>query len=130
MLGFVKGVLDHFGYTAKGHQLANYLLFGGIFIWLFYLNINYLGSKQAFAPVIAYAVIGMLVIGAPHFMLELRKVKQQSLFVLAGILIMAISAVIFKAVPEGGGIKPSDVSHVLIAFSLVSLTIGFKKTIP
>jgi len=130
MLGFVKGVLDHFGYTNRVPQLGNYLLFGGVFIWLFYLNINYLGSKEAFTPVIVYAVIGMLIIGAPHFILAIREVKQPSFFVLTGILLMAISAVIFKAIPEGSGIKPSDVSHILIAFSLVSLTLGFKKTLP
>ena len=130
MLGFVKGVLDHFGHTTRGHQFANYILFSGVFIWLFYQNINYLGSKQAFIPVIVYAVIGMIVIGVPHFILALKEVKQSSFFILGGILLLTISAFIFKAIPEGSGIKPSDISHILIAFSLVSLTIGFKKTLP
>jgi hypothetical protein len=72
----------------------------------------------------------MIVIGVPHFIIALKEVKQSSFFILGGILLLAISAFIFKAIPEGSGIKPSDVSHILIAFSLVSLTIGFKKTLP
>jgi Na+/melibiose symporter-like transporter len=127
MLAFTKGVLDHFGYTKIVYQLLNFILFIGVLSWLVYLNISFLGSKQAFTPVIVYAVLGMLVLGVPHFIGNLKKSKRASLYILMGILLMAISAVIFKAIPAGEGIKPSDVSHIFIALSLASLTRGFIK---
>lgn len=126
MLAFITGIRRHFGYHQRVYTYSNAVLFFGVLIWLSYLNILFLGSKQAFTPVILYSVIGMLVIGVPHFILALKRMREGPLFILLGIAVMAVAAVVFKLMPEGSGMKPSDISHVLIALSLISFSEGFK----
>ncbi|PCJ67753.1 MAG: hypothetical protein COA58_01050 [Bacteroidetes bacterium] len=125
---FAYGSLQSFGYS-KNKKIR--VLTNGVFalsmIWLIYWNMKLPGAKASFLPVIIYGIIGMVLIGAVSFVMNLKVNKGAHGRVLLGVLLIAVSAVVFKVIPEESGMKPSDMSHVLIALALVFMTSGFKK---
>jgi hypothetical protein len=77
--------------------------------------------------VIVYGAVGMVGIGMLSYIINLKEDFKNYLNVVLGILLIISSAVIFKLIPEVGGIKPSDISHILIAFALILMTYGVKR---
>jgi hypothetical protein len=69
----------------------------------------------------------MLLISGFLFVKNLKQNTAAHKTILIGIGIILVSAVIFKAMPQGLGLKPSDISHVLLAQSLIVLSRGFVK---
>jgi len=125
---FAAHSVRHFGYDKySGVKKANVLLFLAGLSWLLVLNYSNPGSKPAFLPVIVYGVVGMLFIGMLSYIIHLKEDFKNYLNVVLGVLLILASAVIFKLIPEADGIKPSDVSHILIAFALILMTYGIKK---
>ena len=106
---------------------ANVLLFLVGLSWLLVLNYANPGSKTAFLPVIVYGVVGMVFIGMLSYLIHFKEDFKNSFNVVMGVLLILASAVIFKLIPKVDGIKPSDVSHILIAFALILMTYGVKK---
>ncbi|MEJ6661938.1 MAG: hypothetical protein QNL79_06360, partial [Bacteroidia bacterium] len=125
---FAAHSIIHFGYDKySGIKKANVLLFLAGLSWLLVLNYANPGSKTAFLPVIVYGAVGMVGIGMLSYIINLKEDFKNYLNVVLGVLLILASAVIFKLIPEADGIKPSDVSHILIAFALILMTYGIKK---
>lgn len=125
---FATHSLKHFGYYknlwVRNAHIASGLL--GLF-WLLILNLNAPGSKAAFLPVIVYGLVGMVLIGMLSYCLNLKADFSSYSSVVLGVLLILVSAVIFKVIPEGTGVKPSDISHILIAIGLAVMTFGVKR---
>jgi hypothetical protein len=125
---FAAHGIRHFGYDKySGVKKANVLLFLAGLSWLLVLNYANPGSKPAFLPVIVYGAVGMVCIGMLIYIIHLKEDFKNHLKVILGVLLIISSAVIFKLIPEVDGIKPSDISHVLIAFALILMTYGVMK---
>ena len=125
---FASHSIRHFGYDKYSWvKKANVLLFLAGLSWLLVLNYANPGSKTAFLPVIVYGAVGMVGIGMLSYIIHLKEDFKNYLNVVLGVLLILASAVIFKLIPEADGIKPSDVSHILIAFALILMTYGIKK---
>ena len=125
---FASHSIRHFGYDKYSWiTKANVLLFAAGLTWLLVLNYTNPGSKSAFLPVIVYGLLGMLFIGMLSYILHLKEDFKNYLNVVLGVLLLLASAVVFKLIPEIDGIKPSDISHILITFALILMTYGIKK---
>ena len=125
---FSSGTIRWFGYEKIGIvKISSTVVFIVMSGWLIYLNILWPGAKLSFIPVIVYGVVGMLFIGSYCFIINLKQNMMAHIFVLTGVLILAISAVIFKLMPMGSMIDPVDISHLLITLSLFVMTYGFKN---
>lgn len=125
---FASHSIIHFGYDKYSWvKKANVLLFLAGLSWLLFLNYANPGSKSAFLPVIVYGAVGMVCIGMLSYSINLKEDFKNYLNVVLGVLLIISSAVIFKLIPEVGGIKPSDISHILIAFALILMTYGVKR---
>jgi hypothetical protein len=125
---FASHSIRHFGYDKYSWvKKVNVLLFIAGLSWLLVLNYTNPGSKPAFLPVIVYGVLGMMFIGMLSYIINLKEDFKNYLNVVMGVLLIVVSAVIFKMIPEVDGIKPSDISHVLIIFALILITYGVKK---
>jgi len=114
---------NEYSWVKKG----NVLLFTACLSWLLVLNYINPGSKSAFLPVIVYGIVGMVFIGMLSYILNLKEDFYNYLNVVMGVLLLLVSAVVFKLIPKINGIEPSDISHVLIAFALILMTYGVKK---
>lgn len=114
---------DKYGWVKKG----NLLLFIIGLSWLLVLNFNNPGSKSAFLPVIVYGVVGMVLIGMLSYIVNLKEDFKNYFNIVLGVLLILVSALIFKLIPDNTGIRPSDISHILIALALVLITYGVKK---
>ncbi|MFT4598236.1 MAG: hypothetical protein ACJAR8_001441 [Bacteroidia bacterium] len=126
---FAAHSIRYFGYDKYSWvKKANVLLFAAGLSWLLVLNYANPGSKSAFLPVTVYGVVGMVFIGMLTYLIHLKEDFKNSFNVVMGVLLILASAVIFKLIPEVDGIKPSDVSHILIAFALVLITYGVMKS--
>ena len=125
---FASHSIRHFGYDKYSWiTKANVLLFAAGLTWLLVLNYTNPGSKSAFLPVIVYGLLGMLFIGMLSYILHLKEDFKNYLNVVLGVLLLLASAVVFKLIPEIDGIKPSDISHILITLALILMTYGIKK---
>ena len=125
---FAAHSIRYFGYDKYSWvNKANVLLFLVGLSWLLVLNYANPGSKTAFLPVIVYGAVGMVGIGMLSYIINLKEDFKNYLNVVLGVLLIIFSAVIFKLIPEVGGIKPSDISHILIAFALILMTYGVKR---
>ena len=125
---FGRGTLHHFGWLDSGqikHGHNAILVLASV--WLVYLNVLYPGTKLGFRPVMTYGIIEMLLISGFLFVKHVKQNTAAHKNILIGIGIILVSAVIFKAMPQGLGLKPSNISHVLVALSLVVLSKGFVK---
>jgi preprotein translocase subunit Sss1 len=125
---FAAHSIRHFGYDKYSWvKKANVLLFLASLSWLLVLNYANPGSKPTFLPVIVYGAVGMVCIGMLSYIIHLKEDFKNYLNVVLGVLLIISSAVIFKLIHEVEGIKPSDISHILIAFALILMTYGVKK---
>ena len=125
---FASHSIIHFGYDKYSWvKKANVLLFLAGLSWLLFLNYANPGSKSAFLPVIVYGAVGMVCIGMLSYSINLKEDFKNYLNVVLGVLLIISSAVIFKLITEVDGIKPSDISHILIAFALILMTYGVMK---
>ena len=125
---FARGSLHLFGWLDRGQikHIHNAVLVLAS-LWLVYLNVLYPGTKLGFRPVMTYGIIQMLLISGFLFVKNLKQNISAHKTILNGIGIILVSAVVFNGIPPGLGLKPSDISHVLIAQSLFVLSKGFVK---
>ena len=125
---FAYGSLQVFDYSKNSViRIASIIVFGVCLVWLVYLNVQMPGAKESFIPVIIYGIIGMILIGGVSFAINLTMNLRAHGGVILGVFLIGVSAVVFKLIPETDGIKPSDISHILIAIALVFMTLGFKN---
>ena len=125
---FASNSLEHFSSESKNWKTnANRYILVAAVIWLGYMNLIAPGEKSSFFPVIAYGIVGMVFIGSATYILNLHRDIKNYLIIVFGVLLILISAIIFKVIPEGSGVKPSDISHILIAIALVIMTYGVKQ---
>ena len=92
--------------------------------FLFFLC--WLGFDNVFLPVTYYGVIGMALISLSIFIKNLKVNKLATVPVVIGIVVLIMSAFVFY-VMNTPLIRASDVSHILIAISLVIMARGFKN---
>ena len=92
--------------------------------FLFFLC--WLGIDNMFLPVTYYGVIGMAVISLGVFIKNLRVNTLATVPVIIGIIVIILSALVFYVMNASLPISPADVSHILIAISLVIMARGFK----
>ena len=125
---FARGTLHHFGLLDSGQikHVHNAILVLAS-VWLVYLNVLYPGTKLGFRPVMTYGIIEMLLISGFLFSKNVKQNTAAHKTILVGIGIILVSAFLFKAMPQGLGLKPSDISHLLLAQSLIVLSKGFVK---
>ncbi|MDB9882124.1 hypothetical protein OAD66_03225 [Bacteroidia bacterium] len=118
---FAIGILKLFGYNNKKWLM---LLNIGVFIialsWLVYMNV--------FNPVMIYGVFGMLIVGLTSTLLNYDKNRQASGLIVAGLLVLATSAVVFAVYKNSDLlISAADIGHFLIAIAMILTSLGFNK---
>jgi hypothetical protein len=125
---FTQATIIHF-HSPQVNAMGklNNMLFALSLVWLVYLNYLYPGFKLSFKPVMVYGIVGIVGLGMLHYVFYFNRNRTAYKQVILGILILAVSALIFKILPEGTGIKPSDISHLFIAISLVAMANGFNQ---
>lgn len=117
---FATGALIHFNYYNKA--LVRALNIGLILIalsWLIFTNV--------FTPVMIYGVIGMVLIGMMSFVLNFSQSYLPHTYVVTGVTTIAASALLFALYKNSTAFVASDISHFMIASSLVIMAFGFKK---
>lgn len=125
---FATGALNHFNYTEKRWvRVANPGLIAVSVMWLIYTNV--------YTPVMLYGIIGMIGIGLLVFLLNFSLDKESHTPIVLGVAILACSALFFATYKHSSFdlfnyervFIASDISHILIATSLVVMTLGLKK---
>lgn len=92
----------------------------------FLFFICWLGIDNIFLPVTYYGVFGMAIISLGIFIKNLRVNLSATVPVIIGIVVIILSALVFYVVKSSLPIRAADVSHILIAISLVIMARGFK----
>ncbi|NNJ56572.1 MAG: hypothetical protein HKP14_10580 [Bacteroidia bacterium] len=93
--------------------------------FLFFLC--WLGIDNMFLPVTYYGVIGMAIISLGVFVKNLKVNRLATIPVIIGICLIILSALVFYVMNNALPISPADVSHIIIAVSLVVMARGFKN---
>ncbi|MGB0851420.1 MAG: DUF6962 family protein [Bacteroidia bacterium] len=117
---FATGAFKHFGYYEnKGLRILNPALIVGAVAWLALTNV--------FTPVMLYGVVGMLLFGLLSFVRNYTANKESYLLVIIGVLFIAMSALNFAIFKHHETYIAADVSHFLIAISMIFISFGFRK---
>lgn len=117
---FATGAFKHFGYyDNRGLRIVNPALIVGAVLWLALTNV--------FTPVMIYGVIGMLLFGLLSFVRNYSSNKDSHLLVIVGVLFIALSALNFAVFKHHESYIAADVSHFLIAISMIFISFGFRK---
>lgn len=123
IFSFATGALVHFQYYDRTWlKVLNPALILIAMSWLAYSNV--------FTPVMLYGVIGMLFIGVLSFILNFKSDKRTHSIIISGVGLIALSAAIFAAFKHNTDFVASDISHIIIATSLIILTFGFHQLTP
>ncbi len=117
---FVSGTFTYFNYKEK--KWVNTSNYGLILIFLCWLIM-----QNVFSPVMLYGIFGMAIISMSLFVLNYSRNKSANGLMILGLLILIGSAAVFSIFKTMSFIKPADVSHILVALSLVVMSQGFKK---
>ena len=80
-----------------------------------------------FMPVMVYGILAMVCISLSLFLIHYRQNQMVGKFMSAGILISVLAALIFAFIKNTLFLKPSDISHVLMALSLIVLSSGIYR---
>lgn len=120
IFNFVTGTVKYYEYHEfKWVSRTNVLTILTFTLWLLYQNI--------FLPVMYYGILGMAVVGLFIYIKNFSTNRSASWAMILGIVTLIASALVFSVFKNNAIIRPSDVSHVLIALSLAFLTRGFKQ---
>lgn len=120
IFSFVTGTMKCFDYQSfKWLSRSNVVIIVSFTVWLIMDNI--------FLPVMYYGILGMAVVGLWAYGKNFKYHRRANGTIILGILVLVCSAVIFALFNNNAIIKPSDISHILIALSLVLMTRGFKQ---
>ena len=84
--------------------------------------------RNSFFPVMVYGILSMALLGFLAYSLNMKNLPKVSVPMVTGIVISMIAAMVFGFLNEFGSLKPSDVSHILIAIALTFMAVGIKNT--
>jgi len=95
--------------------------------FLFVLSLVWLFFGHHFLPIMIYGMIGMLGIGSSALLTHFTQNKSEVIPILWGIALLFISAVIFAIFKNKYHFESTNISHIIVAISLVYFTKGFRQ---
>lgn len=117
---FMSGTLQFFNYLQNiQYKLLNIALLLIFVFWLAHYNV--------FTPVIIYSTLSLVLVGVTSFLLNYRAHSDAAIRVIAGVMILAIAAIIFSLFKTEENTLAADIGHFLIAAALIVLMTGFSK---
>jgi hypothetical protein len=117
---FVRGTVRYFNHDDKRWVNASH--YGLILIFL-----TWLLFQNAFSPVMLYGIIGMAVISLSLFLRYFSTNRVANGLIITGLFLLIFSAAIFSIFKNLSYMTPADLSHILVALSLVIMSRGFKR---
>ena len=115
---FTNGSLDFASFrNNRMIRLTNVVLFVTMVVVLVWNNM--------FLPVMVYGIVGFMGIGLSAYISQKKDLTQGRYSVVQGILILSLSALVFALFKDNYYFLATNISHLLVSFSLVLFSSGF-----